>query len=167
MYSNIFEFTSSYIIKETKMIYILRLANNKWYIGKSINVQKRYQEHLNGSVSWTRKYRPIEIENTIDSDSPFDEDKYTKEYMSKYGINNVRGGSYCSINLDDEQMELLQREIWMAKNLCLRCGRNHFIKDCYAKYDVDGYKLLCNRCGRDHNTNDCYAKYDVDGNKIF
>jgi predicted GIY-YIG superfamily endonuclease len=123
-----------------RTIYILRLEENKYYIGKSDNVDKRYQEHLNGYGSaWTKKYRPVSIIKKIANSSPFDEDKYTKEYMSKYGIDNVRGGSYVQINLDEFHTEALKMEIWGAKDLCTQCGRNgHFVKDCYAKKDVSG-----------------------------
>jgi predicted GIY-YIG superfamily endonuclease len=80
-----------------KHIYILRLEEGKYYIGKSENPIKRYEAHLAGTgSSWTKKYPPIELINVIENSSAFDEDKYTKEYMATYGIDNVRGGSYVT-----------------------------------------------------------------------
>jgi|UniRef100_A0A6C0JUE5 predicted GIY-YIG superfamily endonuclease len=121
-------------------IYILKLKNNKYYIGKTQDVENRFKQHINGvGSSWTKKYKPISIIKQIKSTSQFDEDKYVKEYMAKYGIENVRGGTYTSIELDDISLFQLQKELWHSKNLCTRCGRNtHFIKDCYAKTDIDG-----------------------------
>lgn len=113
-------------------IYILKLEGGKYYIGKSGNVDRRFADHLagNGSV-WTRKHRAIEIEKVIPNTSPFDEDKYTKEYMGAYGIDNVRGGSYVTIELSEEQKGFLKREIWGAQDLCARCGQSgHFIRQC-------------------------------------
>jgi hypothetical protein len=93
-------------------IYVLRLEGGRYYIGKSDNVTNRYKQHLNGSGSaWTRKYKPISLERTIENASPFDEDKYTKEYMSKYGIDKVRGGSYVEVELSDFQIDALRTEI--------------------------------------------------------
>lgn len=113
-------------------IYILKLEDSKYYIGKSENVERRFQDHMNGNGSvWTRKYKPIEMERVIRSASSFDEDKFTKEYMSTYGIDNVRGGSYTTVELSEEQKEFLTREIWGAKDLCARCGdAGHFIRHC-------------------------------------
>ncbi len=89
-------------------IYILKLEHGKYYVGKSDDVMKRYQQHLCGNGSaWTRRYKPISLEKTIEGVSSFEEDKITKEYMSKYGIENVRGGSYVEIELDDIQKESL------------------------------------------------------------
>ena len=124
-------------------IYILRLEGGKYYVGKSEDVINRYQQHMNGTgSSWTRKYSPISLEKTIDNASPFDEDKVTKEYMSKYGIDNVRGGSYVEIELSEFHTQALKMEIWAAKDLCTQCGRaGHFVKDCYAKTDVSGKKI--------------------------
>ena len=144
-------------------IYVLKLKGGKWYVGKSDNPLKRYEQHLNGhGSSWTKLYSPISLEKTIQNASHFDEDKVTKEYMAKYGIDNVRGGSYCSVELDDFQMEVLNREIWGAQNKCTRCGRStHFVKDCYAKTDVNGTTLeneiwCCETCDTEfEDKNEC------------
>ena len=66
-------------------IYVLRLEQDKYYVGKTINVCKRYQLHKNGLGSeWTKLYKPIKIVKVYHDLSPFDEDKITKEYMSRY-----------------------------------------------------------------------------------
>ena len=130
--------------KSNTSIYVLRLEGGRYYIGKSDNVMNRYQQHLNGNGSaWTRKYKPVSFERTIENVSPFEEDKITKEYMSKYGIDKVRGGSYVEVELSEFHIDALQMEIWAAKDLCTQCGRSgHFIKDCYAKTDVTGNKIV-------------------------
>lgn len=136
-------------------IYILKLSQGKYYIGKTDNPEKRYEEHKSGvGSSWTKKYRPICLEKIYRDASPFDEDKYTKEYMAKYGIDNVRGGSYVSIVLDDTIKDSLKKEIWAAQDKCTQCGRNgHFAKDCQAKTDVDGNEFVyiweCSKCDRE------------------
>lgn len=124
----------------TTNIYILKLQGGRYYIGKSDNVSKRYEQHLNGSgSSWTNKYKPISVDKIISNASAFDEDKYTKEYMSKYGMDKVRGGSYVKLELDDFEKQSINTEIWGAKDLCTQCGRDgHFVKDCYATKDVSG-----------------------------
>ena len=127
----------------TATIYVLYLKGGNYYIGKSNNVYARYQQHLNGKGSaWTKKYPPISLVKTIESASPFDEDKITKEYMAKYGIEKVRGGSYVDLELSQFHMDALNMEIRSAKNLCTQCGRaGHFVKDCYATTDVSGNVL--------------------------
>ena len=123
-----------------EQIYILKLRAGKYYIGKTRNIEKRYEEHLTGTGSgWTKKHKPVSLIKTIKSTSQFDEDKFVKEYMAKYGIENVRGGSYSNIVLDENSIAVLEKEIRHSNNVCMRCGRDtHYIKDCYAKTDVDG-----------------------------
>ena len=126
----------------TTNIYVLKLEGGKYYVGKTNNLIKRYEEHLSGRGSaWTRAYKPIKLEKTIENVSPFEEDKVTKEYMSKYGIDKVRGGSYVETELSDFQKDALNTEIWAAKDCCTNCGRKgHFVKDCYATSDASGNK---------------------------
>lgn len=74
-------------------IYVLKLKNNKYYVGKTKSLINRMEDHLSGDGSaWTRKYKPISVEEFKKDCDDFDEDKYTKIYMGKYGIENVRGG---------------------------------------------------------------------------
>ena len=124
----------------TTNIYVLRLRGGKYYVGKTDNVEKRFQQHMNGSgASWTRKYKPIAIERVIKNASHFEEDKVTKEYMAKHGLNNVRGGTYVTEVLSDAQEDSLNVEIWQAKGCCTQCGRKgHFMASCHANTDVNG-----------------------------
>ena len=130
-------------------IYVLQLQNKRYYVGRTDDIAKRFNQHVSGYGSaWTRKYKPLRIMKSMLSTSLFDEDKYTKEMMAKYGIDNVRGGSYVEVILNETQIETLQTEIWSAKNLCSRCGRSgHFIKDCYAKTVItDVGQWCCEYC---------------------
>ena len=127
----------------TTNIYVLKLQGNKYYVGKSNDVIGRYQQHMNGQGSaWTKKHKPMFLVESRDGVSPFEEDKVVKEYMAKYGIENVRGGAYVTEKLDEIQESNLQKELWAASDCCTQCGRKgHFVKNCYAKNDVNGNSL--------------------------
>ena len=93
--------------------------------------------------------------------------------MSEKGIENVRGGSYCQINLSEDIIQLIQKQINNALNLCQECGSNtHFINDCpFKKYECNTHfnnnkldKIICYRCGREgHIKDDCYASNHING----
>jgi predicted GIY-YIG superfamily endonuclease len=123
---------------EKTNIYVLKLQGGKYYVGKSSDVIGRYQQHVNGQgSSWTKKYKPISLLDCKSDVSPFEEDKVVKEYMSKYGIDNVRGGSYTQIILDAVQTEALNREIRGGTDACHQCGqKGHFVKFCPNKNKV-------------------------------
>lgn len=124
-------------------IYVLRLEGGRYYIGKADDVEKRYLQHLTGNGSaWTKRYKPVLLEKIIKNVSSFEEDKVTKEYMSKYGIDKVRGGAYVEMNLSDSHKDVLNMEIWAAKDLCTNCGKpGHFVKNCYVKTENSGNKI--------------------------
>ncbi len=115
-----------------KKIYILQLLNNKYYVGITSNLERRICEHFDGKgASWTKINKPIKVIETHDYITKFDEDIYTKMYMDKYGINNVRGGAYVKVNLDDIQKTSIIRELWHCNGLCMICGKyGHFTGTC-------------------------------------
>lgn len=130
-------------------IYALRCDQNKWYIGKTDRpvATDRIIEHFNGTgAKWTQKYKPIAIDRVWEGCDSFDEDKYTKMYMAKYGIDNVRGGSYVQIELDPDLRKFLQRELFGASDLCFKCGeRGHFVANCQlngARPEVKTYNNI-------------------------
>lgn len=165
----------------TTNVYVLELVEGKYYVGCSKNVFLRYQQHTSGTgAAWTKKYPPVRIIEVFNNVDEFEENNVTKKYMMRYGIDNVRGGSYCTFILPSEEIVVITKEIRSSQGCCVRCGRKgHFITNCYSNADVDGtsleesiinidstlnVKLHCTRCGRNnHNVDKCYAKSTLTG----
>jgi predicted GIY-YIG superfamily endonuclease len=181
--------------EETTIIYILKLTDNKYYIGKTNNLDKRLNEHFDGQGSeWCKLYKPVEILEFYTDCDYFDEDKYTIKAMEKYGIKNVRGGSFSKIKLEESDLKTISKMINGAKNKCFFCGKeDHFINNCpdnkknnpsflekiFGKNFLNYIKNIfqtekkhknrkfCSRCGRNgHLKKNCYAKTNKKGNKI-
>jgi len=152
------------------LIYILELENNKYYVGKTTNPTFRLDQHFNNYGSqWTKKYKPIKVLELKPNCDEYDEDKYTKMYMDKFGIDNVRGGSYVQIKLDKTTIENLTKMNRGTFDKCFLCGeKGHFANEnkCKKSDKEDYYKNKCTRCGRiGHYSNMCYAKTHIDSSK--
>ena len=149
-------------------VYILRCQNDKYYVGYTTDLNRRFEQHLDlaqegQGAKFTQKYKPIEVLEVHPGCDTFDEDKYVKIMMAKYGIDNVRGGSYSQLKLASHTMELLAKEIRGGTGGCFACGsEDHWVKDCPAQN-----KEVCQRCGRNtHSAGNCYAKTTLDGQVI-
>jgi len=128
-------------------LYILKCAQGKYYVGKTDNVGARVANHRAGKGSaWTAKYTPIEVMETRPITSPYDETNVTKELMKKYGIQNVRGGAYASLELSEETEDLIRHELRDAIGACFKCGKpGHFANQCKRRSSFSG---TCD-CGRE------------------
>ena len=134
-------------------LYILECEDNKWYVGKSTDVAKRFKQHTGGKGSeWTREYAPIRIAETRPITSPYDETNVTKELMKRYGIDNVRGGAHASLELSEEVEDVIRHELRAANDTCYKCGRKgHFSNKCSGgrKEEV---VWKCDTCDREFDT---------------
>lgn len=84
--------------KNIEYIYVLKLENNKWWIGKSKNPSTRILAHKDGlGSSWTRENRVIE---TIEVLEDGDLTEVTLSYMKKYEWQNVQGSAWYGNQLD-------------------------------------------------------------------
>lgn len=157
----------------TTNIYALKLEKGKYYIGKATNLDKRINQHFNNQGSfWTKKYPPIKVIEIFKDCSHFDEDKYTIMYMSIYGIDNVRGGSFCSINLQGAERYILHRMICNSTNKCFKCLKHgHYYLNCPSKEDIN--KKITQKIideNEDSNFSDASSITDIDDvndNKII
>ena len=147
-------------------IYILKLQDGKYYVGKTMNPDFRLSNHVNGNGStWTKIHKPVKLLELIPNCDDYDEDKYTRMYMDKYGIDNVRGGSFTSIELDKATRDSLMKMSIATNNKCFTCGKaGHFAKDCAVLSSQQTYivssRQKCFVCGKyDHKSSECI--YDM------
>jgi len=84
-------------------IYVLELEAGRWYVGMSVDVDRRYQQHVSGveggGARWTSKFRPIGLAKqfqVLPAHGFWHEQQETYRLMLRYGINNVRGGPLSS-----------------------------------------------------------------------
>lgn len=165
-------------------IYVLELQHGKFYIGKTNNPQFRLENHFTSNGSeWTKLYKPLNVFELIPNCDDYDEDKITRKYMDKYGINNVRGGSFVSINLDKSTVEVLNKMNNGTNNKCFTCGHEgHFSNNCYKNINQTCKKAVSNYPNKviyytdygsdsDNDTNTKYIKKPTNkkqsGNKCF
>lgn len=149
-------------------IYTLELTNNKYYVGKTMNPGFRLDSHFNANGSvWTTKYKPVKVLELIENCDDYDEDKYTLKYMEKYGIDNVRGGTFCETELTDENKNTIGKMINGSTDKCYICGeKGHYAARCGNKPKYENIDM-CFRCGRKyHLAANCYAKYHIQGKSM-
>lgn len=172
-------------------IYVLELENHKYYIGKTTNPDMRIGDHMVSIGShWTTMYPPVKIVEIIPNCDNLDEDKYTLKYMSIYGINNVRGGTFCEIILTTDYFNTIITMLKGSNNLCYVCGSKlhfankcdqvpqkkcsickkigHLTSECKSKEEksvtISELPNYCSRCKRKgHVAEKCYAKTDIKG----
>jgi predicted GIY-YIG superfamily endonuclease len=115
-------------------IYALECEGGKYYIGRTTkSAEARLQEHRSAenTCAFTNQYKPFRVIEEVETESPYEEDALTKKYMSVYGIDNVRGGSYTTLELADWQRKALEHEMAAMADLCFTCKeRGHFADAC-------------------------------------
>ena len=139
-------------------IYVLKLSRGKYYVGMTRKNVSRVWQHIDGKgAAWTKKYPPLknnEVQYLQEGLKESDEDRITLEYMDKYGISNVRGGSWCMVRMPRATRSELKRKIASTKSkktirnrskkkvVCTRCGRNsHSVSKCYARTHSNGSRI--------------------------
>lgn len=176
-----------------EFLYVLQLEDGKYYVGKTTDIKRRVEEHHKGKGSeWTKLHKPVKVLETRKVKDEHDENNTTKDLMKKYGVDNVRGGSYSQVSLPSAYAKTIESEIRGNTNACFKCGgKGHYAKDCdeeeeeeeseseeegedtwdYSQSseekEVKVVSNTCYRCGREgHYANKCYAYTDDDGNYL-
>lgn len=96
-------------------LYILELEDNNYYVGITRNgLENRIMQHFVGDgAKWTKKHDPITIYDyymfTEDFKIEILEDTITLKLMAEKGWENVRGGSWCMVDMDKPPRKLKRR----------------------------------------------------------
>lgn len=108
-------------------IYVLQLQEGKYYVGATRKpLQRRLDEHQRQGATcaeWTKKYPLIRCIDYYETNDIHEETTKTKNLMNQFGIDNVRGGAYSSMELSKEDRKTLNKEFDHDLGLCLRCKK--------------------------------------------
>lgn len=81
-------------------VYVLKLIEERYYVGRTGNILRRIEEHFTSNGSkYTMKYNPLKVIEIEEELTSYDERNKTLEYMKKYGYEKVRGYVWCKMNL--------------------------------------------------------------------
>ena len=80
-------------------VYVLKLEDECWYVGITMDLNKRLSQHWSGDgAKWTKLHKPLAVERIVyPADSETIENDTTREYIELYGKEKVRGGSWCKV----------------------------------------------------------------------
>lgn len=128
-------------------VYIIQLKNNKFYVIKSNKLLESLdidsQEFNN--IEWLY-YNPIinlqKLSEIRIFETDINEDDIVLELMQKYGINNIRGGTFKTLNISVGNTFDIINKLKKELNKCYLCGQNHLIIDCKLKKKYDYQYLI-------------------------
>ena len=150
-----------FVCKKMEVLYILQCEDDKWYVGKSNDVARRFKQHQEGKGAvWTKEYKPIRIAETRPITSSHDETNVTKDLMKKYGIDNVRGGAYSQTDLSEDVEAIIKHELKATTDGCFNCGKKgHFANKCPKKEQVE-IVWECNYCDEQFSSESACEKHE-------
>ena len=142
-------------------IYVLELQGNKYYVGKTNHTFQRFNQHKSGSgAKWTQKHKVKDLFAFHKNMKDTDENKITIQMMKKYGVRNVRGGSWTKVNMTEAEIKRLEKRINAR-------GKRRTKSSSTKKTTKARKRISCTRCGRtSHTVEKCYARFHANGKSL-
>lgn len=96
------------------MIYVIKLADEHYFLMRNnvpniTDTQLLFEAEIR--YEYPKIHLPVYVYSHYKEESSTDLDRYVKQYMFSYGIENVRGGSYMEPILPDYQKKALMNEM--------------------------------------------------------
>lgn len=143
-------------------IHILKLEENKFFIVQSKQNVIKTINNFKKISDWIQKYPYRSIMKEDLDPNQYSVNIWTLKYIEKFGLDNVRGGSFYQLNLSDKQKDLINYNLNLYIKICIQCNKKNFIplnfyylygfkiNDCddeYTEYDLF-FKIQCIKCNR-------------------
>lgn len=97
-----------------RYLYVLELANGKFYVGQSKDPDRRIRKHFNGSGSeWTRQHMPVKelmrkcLKDVDYRAGELAENEVVLQLMRQHGYENVRGGFFSNTSVEHVEKGLI------------------------------------------------------------
>ena len=107
-----------------RILYVLQLENNTYYIGQTKCLKKRVEKHFKSKGSaWTRMNKPIKLieyrtfVNMSYQEMELLENILTIKYMKKYSWKNVRGGFFSECESSCSRQKLITHSKDLPKEI--------------------------------------------------
>ncbi|MFW6225801.1 MAG: CHC2 zinc finger domain-containing protein [bacterium] len=86
--------------KTNEGVYILKLEEDKFFIGYNVNMDSAIDNHFDGQgCEWTKKYKPVKLVSKYKTRNIEECKKETISYIKKFGWDNVRGYRWKKDNI--------------------------------------------------------------------
>lgn len=114
-------------------VYVLKLQNGRYYVGKSKNIPRRIEQHRQGQGSSfvDGDFKRIEPQTPASDDWESWERAETLLLMSIHGVSQVRGWMFTTVELSEQQQQQAFSQMCERFDLCRKCGvAGHFFDRC-------------------------------------
>jgi predicted GIY-YIG superfamily endonuclease len=164
----------AYESDNTPGVYVLRLRDDKYYVGQSDNKRRRIGEHREGrgeGTEFTKKHAVVEeIEPLTETMTNLNswELKETLTRMKEHGIENVRGSRWWQLVLQQNDIDGIKKEMVTYFTHLLSC-LTHSLTSLltylltYLRYSRTQASILdlCYHClSASHYANECIASQE-------
>ena len=111
--------------KDVNYVYSLNLEGGRKYVGKTNDIDRRFDQHFSSNGSkWTKKYKPVSVNHVQVCKSEYTQAK--AETIVYHKMKNYHG-------------QKMVRGAGNTSSGCSRCGReSHNASNCYARTNENG-----------------------------
>lgn len=102
--------------------FLMELEHGKYFAGASQDPVKTVEEHREGlgGVPWTQIHRPVRLREVMAVARQSELDTQVQVWMAKYGVENVRGGSWSDVRLRDADRQGIREGVTKQRG-CVVC----------------------------------------------
>ena len=102
-------------------VYVLKLANGNYYVGKTDRGEKRLKEHVAGrGAEWTKLHKPKEIHAYYRNYGDSGERKVFNQMVKKYGAKKVRGAHFTKSKASPAELKKINERVGLKKRTTKR-----------------------------------------------
>ena len=102
-------------------VYVLKLENGNYYIGKTDRGEKRLKEHVKGrGAEWTKMHKPKKIHAYYPNAGDSGEKEVFNQMVKKYGARKVRGAHFTKRKASASELRKMEESVGLKKKTVRR-----------------------------------------------